>query len=350
MLNFAIANRPRAALGTFALALLALAAPATAATPPSDSGKVPAFGLEMNVRSSHGYSIRITAEDHRRVTVSASKGGTFASYTVPGRATSDRVEANLGKLGRVSVHFTPSVAKAGLKRRCQIRGHFDGLIRFRGEQGYTKATARSAAGQVSPGSNPRCQAQRTNTRLGPGGLLAKGAEPDLTFTAFGAAARTGGRQVVFYDAELNEVVAGQVVPLLAIPIASVEEQRGRIEIGRGAIRFLERTVTTPSPPGQVPQTASVRAPKPFQGTGSYLAAPGAEPSWSGDFSVELPGAGLVPLTGPEFDALLCTGAPNKRSNACLNDLEDLIGLAEQGSAPGGSAFRPMSASASPFFK
>jgi hypothetical protein len=90
--------------------------------------------------------------------------------------------------------------------------------------------------------------------------------------------------------------------------------------------------TRRSPPGE-PRARSTQAteaaglaPAPFSRTGSFLAATGAEPTWTGDLGVSLPGAGLVPLTGPEFDALLCSETVKKKAEACFDELDDLLGL------------------------
>jgi len=336
MLNLAFANRLRSALPGSALALLvalAALAPAMATAAPKGSKGLPGFSVEMKLRGSHGYSVRIGADDHRIVSIIVSKGSTFASYSVPGRATSEGIEANFGKLGRISVRFTPARSSARRKRGCRVlRGHFRGVIRFRGELDYTQVTAKSSRGAVNPpGGGRRCNA-RAATRPGVDSspnvrdLLARAAEPDFGITGVGAAAHMGGRTVVFYDVEALEITPdAKVVPFLTITIGGTEERRGRISISRLALLILGRRVAFPSPPGQQPLTATVKAPKPFQGTGSYLEVPDAEPTWTGDFSVSLPGAGLVPLTGPEFDALLCTGPLTKKTESCLDDLEKLVG-------------------------
>ncbi|HVQ59454.1 MAG TPA: hypothetical protein VMS60_11175 [Solirubrobacterales bacterium] len=331
MLNYVFANRLRSALSGSALALLLAAlTPALATAAPKDADEPPDFSVSMEVRGTHGYTIGIGADDHRTVSITTFKGEGSATYSVRGRATSDRIEANFGKFGRVSVRFTPAGKRKG--RNCGIiPGYFDGVIRFRGELGYTEVRAKRTRGEVNPpGGGRRCDARAAarpgvDSRSGVRDLLAKASEPDLGITALGAVARMGGRTISFNDVELTEIHAnGAVEPVLVISVGAIEERRGRISISRLVLLVPNRPVTVPSPPGQQPLTAIVKAAKPFQGTGSYLAVPGAEPSWTGDFSVSLPGAGLVPLTGPEFDALLCTGALTKANEACLDDLEGLV--------------------------
>ncbi|HEX6666812.1 MAG TPA: hypothetical protein VF081_09485 [Solirubrobacterales bacterium] len=355
MLNLAFANRRRSTIFRSSLALLALAAlalPVAAAAKTKGPDRPPRFGTEMHLKGSHGYSVGITALDHRTVSIIASNDSASATYSVAGRASRDGIEANFGKFGRISVRFTPSneQARRGRKRNCRVlHGHFDGVIKFRGEAGYTQITAQRANGVIDL-REASCFTDRplpTSNRE----LLARADETDLSLTALGAVAHTGGRTVAFEDVELSETDPdGKTAGVFAISLASVVEHRGRISISRAAFLLLGRSVTTPSPPGQQPQTATVKLPKPFHGTGSYLAAPGAAPTWTGDLSVPLPGAGTVPLTGPEFDALLCAGPSSKANSACLRDFKDLMSTSEAGTAFLTSFGTQAPAVASPFFE
>lgn len=332
MLNFVFANRscptrPGSVLALL-LALAAAAVPATAeaASATADAKRPPPqFGVEMYLKGTHGYRIGFFAANHHTVAVTAFNGEGRATYSVTGRASTERIKANFGKFGRISARFIPSRKQPRPlgKRGCRtVSGYFVGSIRFRGELGYTQVAARRARGVVSP-SGRGCRA-RIAARPNLPGLLAKADEPEIGITTMGAVARTKGRKVSFIDAELNEIFAdGQTVPVLILTFASVEEHRGRISIERGAILFPDRPVTVVSPPGQQPLSATVKAPKPFSGTGAYVAgaAPGATPTWTGDLAVPLPGAGLVPLTGPGFAAMLCSGNSSKKAQSCLDELE-----------------------------
>ncbi len=330
MLDLDFVNGRSTVLAGFALALLLLTAspPPAGAAAPKGRGEPPSFKAVMHMRGSDGYLISVATEDHRTVTLTASNDDAAATYTAPGRASRAGIEADFGELGRISVRFTPFDRRdlSIPPRRCHtIRGHFDGVIRFLGEQEYTRAQTKTARGTVGSGRAP-CVPPRHNARPSDLDLLAKAADRGVAFASFAAVARVGGRTVSFFDAEINEInPTGTVVPYSADARAAIEESRGRIAIERVAAVSLEQTaVTSPSPPGQLPVTATVHAPDPFQGTGSFLAVPGGEPTWTGDLSVPLPGAGLVPLTGPEFDAKLCAGRLSRAIEACLDDLEDFV--------------------------
>ncbi|HWO84398.1 MAG TPA: hypothetical protein VNM38_11515, partial [Solirubrobacterales bacterium] len=51
-------------------------------------------------------------------------------------------------------------------------------------------------------------------------------------------------------------------------------------------------------------TAKLTPPSPFHGTARYRAYPDGATSWSGDLSVNFPGAPRFPLTGPSWETFL----------------------------------------------
>ncbi|HEX5610676.1 MAG TPA: hypothetical protein VFX45_11380 [Solirubrobacterales bacterium] len=330
MLGLASARSFRAALsGLFLAALLALTAAGSAAAgpPPVSISEPPlSFSVDIQVRGSHGYNLTIEALNHRTVSLVVAKAGNadtpLTLYSAPGRATRDRVEADFGELGRVSLRFTPANKRAfsDPHKGCTPHpGRFDGVIRFRGEQGFTQVRAKRAKGTVDPDGGGRCVIKRAGARPGPLRTLAN-VQPELLATALGAVARSEDRSVAFYDIDLSEKRAG----VLAVPLAAVEEERGRVSILRLALELLDRPVAIPSPAGVQPFNITIAPPAPFQGTGSYLAPPGVAPTWTGDLAVDFPGIGRVPLTGPEFVTKICNGALHQATQACLDDLRDFI--------------------------
>jgi hypothetical protein len=80
-------------------------------------------------------------------------GVIYSTLTKPiGKADPMSVEADLGKLGAIAVHFEATGAAKRLPNqsygctKTRTRGAFVGSIRFRGERGYTTADATRAAG------------------------------------------------------------------------------------------------------------------------------------------------------------------------------------------------------------
>lgn len=75
---------------------------------------------------------------------------------------------------------------------------------------------------------------------------------------------------------------------------------------------------TESAAGVEPITATVEPPPPFLGSGAFSQSPGQPATWGGSLAVELPGAGAVPLTGPDFAAMLCRGSGELEQRPCTD--------------------------------
>lgn len=316
-------RRTRWLLAPLALAILH----ATGATAAADTE------VKMSLPGSHGYRIEIESFSRsvfgRFVELKATKkvgsGAVYATYTVHGRATADRVDANFGNVGHLSLKFKPAPRQPDGRppsrvcrgRAVHLRGQFVGTIRFRGEQGFSSASATRAKG-----STTRFCA---TTRRGAVRAHAASRGPVFLETELGAASRGGGRTVTLLDEGFTRLKAdgkpgsGEGNSLNV----GLEEKRGRVEIDRSALIFREPM--TVSPLGAVPLTASLAPPAPFSGTVSYREEPGVPPSWTGDLSVDLPGASDVPLTGPDFHAVLCSGkSTDGKLRQCRKKLLDLL--------------------------
>lgn len=117
---------------------------------------------------------------------------------------------------------------------------------------------------------------------------------------------------------------------LTIAFGGVKEKIGRVAVTKLNL-FLDLFDSVEiSPIGERPLTAEVSLPKPYEGTGSYLQEGKAPPAWSGNLGVRLPGSGLVPLTGPEFEADLCRASDEAGFEHCLESILS-EGLLAQGS-------------------
>ena len=75
---------------------------------------------------------------------------------------------------------------------------------------------------------------------------------------------------------------------------------------------------TESGPGALPIAATVEPPAPFVGSAAFSQSSGLPAAWSGSLAVELPGGGIVPLTGPDFGAALCRGAGEPAQRPCTD--------------------------------
>ena len=130
---------------------LALLAPAQAAVPSFE----PAVYM-LRLTGTHGYTITIAAAAEKAdgrgaVTVSVSRPGAVANYTTDGTVTTSSIHADFGSLGQIDA----VVKLSGRTRQVRIipcgpytetfePGAVAGSIEFRGEAGFTTATASRA--------------------------------------------------------------------------------------------------------------------------------------------------------------------------------------------------------------
>ncbi len=214
---------------------------------------------------------------------------TRVSYAAPATVSRTTLEADLGKLGRISVtrvptgrmKTVPQGCKRGSTKRVEAE-RYEGTIEFHGEEGFAEVNATSVPLEsLRPcGNTDERGGTRDESKILPGARLDVEKRVldkyRLEFTA--VQRRPGARTRVSVE---------------------VEEHRGEIEIHRatwtwgdpGALRFHPRL-----------RTATVRLPAPFSGHGSFHADAPRPGRWTGNLTVDLPGRANVPVTGPGFSA------------------------------------------------
>ena len=305
--------------GCTAIALLAL--PATAGAAAGPVVHPPSTTVRMSLRGSNGYRITIATFPDGVVQLTALKDDVYAEYVVSGRIAPTRLSADFGKLGRVSVEFhssTPPSKPVPLPGRCKGRkptheaGRFEGTIEFNGEQGFTAVSATSAKGSVLQEFKRVCPIGAKQGRARATRASAQAKAPRLFVTTMVSAARIDGHSVFFDDEEIQLLPRDQGNPTAHLVVAGEGERRGRVAIQRRTL-IEDPGPILASPLGTEPVSATVTLPDPFSGTGSYLAAAGSPATWTGDLSVALPGAGVVPLSGPGFTAFFCQGERHEKT-------------------------------------
>jgi hypothetical protein len=220
------------------------------------------------------------------------KQRSMTAYLAKGIARPERLQAAFGSFGEVSMRFRPSRNRQPSRRcsfgRVVIRQHglFVGSFRFRGEGGYVSLRLHRAKGTILRLGN-RCHVHRHH-EFDPSDFEFLFAKPEAAMLAI-------SRDGVDWTG-LLAIAAKKRSSFLAVR----EESRGKLAIVRlatvhkpGHLRFDESlTAGSLTPPG------------PFRGTGRYRAFPDGSQTWSGDLSVDFPGAPRFPLTGPDFETLL----------------------------------------------
>ncbi|HWJ43513.1 MAG TPA: hypothetical protein VNR67_08775 [Solirubrobacterales bacterium] len=220
----------------------------------------------------------------------------LTEYVARGIQTPERLRASFGKLGRVSMRFRESRRRPwfGKVRDCRgrdrfvvRRGTFVGNLRFRGEDGYLNIRAHRAKGAI-PGVAAKCQ-RGNRSRLAHGSSIIDG-----SFSGLLATWRNGVNATVFAAASFRDDL---------VYVAQREESRGRLSVFRTAAAIGR---------GELPLNETVTGgrfspPAPFHGTGRYRAEPDGSASWTGNLSVDFPGAPRFPLAGPGFETSLEAG-------------------------------------------
>jgi hypothetical protein len=295
-----------------ALALSVPAAPAVAEQPPplppllpsralSEHGgpvrPAPVFRSGFVADAADGYEVGVSTFGSA-VMLEVWRGGeerrVLTAYLARGVAAPERLQATFGRLGKVSMRFRESRKRSRSRKEiCRFgraffkrRGLFVGNLRFKGEDGYLSVRLHRAKGAVvTPGG--RCRFRRHR-------------DPSLDdFIS------------IFFHPESGLLAVARdgvdSTSLLALEgkrnsyfLASSEETGGKLAIVRAA------SLLRPSPleVNTALTSASLSPPAPFHGTGRYRAAPDGTATWSGNLSVDFPGAPRFPLTGPNFETLL----------------------------------------------
>jgi hypothetical protein len=282
------------------LAGLALLGP----TAPSAKGSF----VDLSLPASNGYQLHVFALSGTPVTMVLSKalfaGVMYAEYSVDGAIRRNGLRADFGPYGRIVVRFHPSSRRPPSRgcrrgRSIELSGRFVGTIRFRGDRGFSSVSATSAKGSLER------SCERNSGR--PAVARPSQARANRLFqTTLFAVAKSEGRSIVFRSDNLaTRAPGGALRGGSNLVLAELEEENGRVLIERSAIVIAKPIAA--SPLGMLPITSSLTAPRPFSGTGSFVEAAGAAPSWTGDLQVDLPGVEDLPLTGPGFTTIFCRG-------------------------------------------
>jgi hypothetical protein len=263
--------------------------------------------VALNLKSSNGYSIKISTGHSNWVEMFASRGESTAIYLIRhARMRSDGIEAEFPGVGRVSVRFHPTgraQRESGFFPPCRggqtvkQPGYFEGTIRIRGERGYTTVDTKRATGEVTTAAKEVCK----RSIFSPSKPEPK--EDRINLLAY---SRSQGRTIGFSGTTLDS-------PLLSVTFfaGSVTEQREGMVIFRQTTTQGKAGDLVPSDVGAHPLSATASPPGPFHGSAVFQRNPGGDNAWAGSLSVELPGAGRVNLAGPDFSATLCqdSGCP-----------------------------------------
>jgi hypothetical protein len=273
------------------LAAFTLVAPAAAGVPaPSprlgEDGFL-GYSASFVLKGTNGYRIGFIAYSERpdgrgRLSVATHRKGESAFYSAPAIVSQDFVKADLGPLGKVDLAVRPSGRERTLHIKCSRESYpfepisYEGMIEFRGEEGYTQVRAQRAS--LLPFPTSLCSGSGTGESTGGDGPGAR-----LRGVSY-----AHGRALTF-QVNKNRPRA------LTVWEASLRERRDGILIQR------EVHGASPASAFRFPrdlQTATLSPPAPFSGSASLAHAPNSvNPLWTGGLTLDFPGRSNVPLAG-----------------------------------------------------
>lgn len=277
--------------------LLAAPAVAPAAEKPVsyDESEFPGEFVQFKLEGGNGYSIYVGASSEplfeggdgkSRLGIAVFREGTngVASYGVPAIVSDSYVKADLGPFGRVDLVRRPSGRKRTIPIRCSGGDTFtyepavyEGIVEFRGEQGYTSARATQVRRlplitETCGGGSGKGESRGSDER---------GAR--LAGTSF-----AHGRLLKF---QINKNHPRGRAPFSA----ELRERRDGVSIYRSLEGWLPASSFRYDPDLK---TATLSPPAPFSGSATLRrAANSVMPLWSGDLAIEFLGR-KVSLAAP----------------------------------------------------
>jgi hypothetical protein len=279
--------------------MLALAACVVAPAAPAvaqGEAETGAYGA-FQVRGTNGFSILGIALSrpqfkHGEVALFVFGNRAAAIYFAPARVEPTVIEADLGPVGEIAVHFEPSGPPERVHSRCQENGSaafepgfWVGKIGFEGEEGFTRATVARTKAIVDP-----------FFELGRCGSILIGETGGHDVEGARLIARAASaRESLFLQANRNR--QGARVHLEA----EVEERRDGLVVDRQVSGYFPSKAFAFASPLR---TATLAPPAPYDGHATFHRNANPGNRWTGNFTVDFPGRADVPLAGKRFRATL----------------------------------------------
>jgi hypothetical protein len=274
---------------------------AASAQPPAEEeelGTTPAhpypapYGLA--IASSNGYGLSVDEGSGHKVLVEANGAHGTVAYSAPGTISEKLIKVDLGKYGRIDMHWVPNGRVREVRLKCHERGvitHFYeagsyvGTLRFRGGRGFTSVTAHRVAWHRNWYSATRaCGFSVSTAEPGYGEVIEaeRGGHASATAHLFAYKAHKGAK-VEF--------------------TAHSKETHGRLEISRSA--YVDGGAGSLLLKAASPTTVALDPPAPFYGAATFERIEGSkEGTLTGDLGVEFPDQTKVDLAGKGIEATL----------------------------------------------
>jgi hypothetical protein len=323
-----------------ATAIAALFAPGAASARGAAARRGPhdrVVTASFTLPGTHGYAIDVSFTNRHKLSIAALPErekllehlfeATATEYRLdaPQPRRSSRIKAPLGRFGSIDLRFKPqeSIERSATPLGCKgdkekvQAGWFVGHLAFRGERGYTRVRSTKAFGTVTnlpaptkkchdkTGRTPHERAPDQRARAAMLAMARQSTKPGVHLLALGATKKAGNRRVGFAGIRLSATHKGKEVVIDTFA-ATVRRDRGRIQEQGTAYALLALGPYFKVPDLTHPTAEGVLAPpKPFLGGATFHRESTDGVSWKGDLRVNLPGFGVVPLTGSKFKVVTC---------------------------------------------
>lgn len=271
--------------------------------------------LILPVAKRGGYVISASANHRQSVQLEVSGPSSGIEYSATGSVSRRRIEADFGDLGKIDIglNVVRVASDPFRKGRCKGRGSrygqgtFRGTIRVSSQESVPEISVDRGRFYLERHFRSICRPEPQVYRRG--GKFKRALEEGILEVRGKSQGRTVHFGAGIFALRRNPARSGGIVR------ATAYERREGVRITRWATRFFERDSFVMSRRGREPETIEVELPGPFAGYAFYSRSRGSRPSWTGDLSIDLPGADDIFLTGPRFSAILCRG----RVDSCLYD-------------------------------
>lgn len=275
------------------------------------------FESRFDIDAKRGYRLSVIAEGNlvaleisrprkraQRDSLAARFDQAVTAYVARGTVTPGRIAASFGKFGSVDMRFRPSgrAIESHFRRRCRgadhitkLLGVFVGNVRFQGERRFLAVRAHRAKGSVRSPLRLECSGGPIRPTSQARSARAVRTPPSAVPTFLSV-----GRRQTVNSTELLAFSAGKATLLLVVDaksLGTMAEFHYALSLTPAKALVANEALTA----------ATLKPPAPFDGKGTYRAAPDGTTRWSGSLSVIFPGAPRLPLTGDQFEAELAAG-------------------------------------------
>jgi hypothetical protein len=296
----------------FGAALVLLALPVDVDAKPGYRVHPGGIELILPVENRGGRVIAVLADNRQHVRLRVEESSSGIEYSIKGRVSGHRIEADYGALGRIDVRLQFARYGPGVLRRPHCKGRdpieaegtYRGMIELSGADGIAEVAVKRGHFYFERHFRQVCKRQPPTFKPGLYPKLRRKSEEGVLAVRGKGEGRTVRLDAIIFALRRNPARAAGALR------AEVHERREAVRVTRWTGGSFDPDSFVMSKRGKEPETLEVEPPEPFAGSALFSRNPGSPSSWTGDLSVDLPGAEEIPLTGAGFYAVLCRGSIN----------------------------------------